>query len=106
MPQLRELASTRTPFAVKGGGHSVNRGFSSTLGVHISLTRFNDIVIDEDSETVELGAGLTWTDVYASIIPQGINVVGGRFNGVGVSGLTLGGGERLPDSRSGFTTQI
>ena len=68
-------------------------GFSSTLGVHISMIRFNDIVICNDSQTVEIGAGLTWTDVYAYLVPKGINVVGGRLDGVGVSGLTLGGGE-------------
>ncbi|KAI9438126.1 FAD-binding domain-containing protein [Lactarius indigo] len=100
---LRELASTRTPFAVKGAGHSVNRGFSSTLGVQISLTRFKDIFINKDSETVEIGAGLTWTDVYASIVPKGINVVGGRINGVGVSGLTLGGGYSWKTNQFGLT---
>ncbi|KAI9449723.1 FAD-binding domain-containing protein [Lactarius psammicola] len=76
---------------ITGGGYNLNRGFSSTLGVHNSLTRFNDIVINEDSETVEIGAGLTWPDMYASIVPKGINDVGGRLNGVGVSGHTLGG---------------
>ncbi|KAF8267898.1 FAD-binding domain-containing protein [Lactarius quietus] len=100
---LRELASTRTPFAVKGGGYTVNHGFSSTLGVHISLTRFNDVVINEDSETVEIGAGLSWPDVYASIVPKGVNVVGGRLNGVGVSGLTLGGGYSWKTSQFGLT---
>ncbi|KAI9438134.1 FAD-binding domain-containing protein [Lactarius indigo] len=100
---LRELASTRTPFAVKGAGHSLNLGFSSTLGVQISLTRFNDIVINEDSETVVIGAGLTWTDVYVSLIPKGINVVGGRLNGVGVSGLTLGGGYSWKTNQFGLT---
>jgi FAD/FMN-containing dehydrogenase len=57
------------------------------------MTRFNDIVISEDSQTVEIGAGLTWTDVYAYLVPKGLNVVGSRLNGVGVAGLTLGGGE-------------
>jgi FAD/FMN-containing dehydrogenase len=57
------------------------------------MTRFNDIVISKDSQTVEIGAGLTWTDVYRYLIPKGLNVVGGRLNGVGVAGLTLGGGE-------------
>lgn len=100
---LRELVSTRTPFAVKGGGHSVNRGFSSTLGVHISLARFDDVVVNEHAETVEIGAGLAWTDVYASINPRGINVVGGRLNGVGVSGLTLGGGYSWKTNQFGLT---
>ena len=81
------------PFAVKGGGHATNPGFSSTPGVHISMTRFNDIVIRKDNQTVEIGAGLTWTDVYKYLVPKGLTVVGGRLNGVGVAGLTLGGGE-------------
>jgi FAD/FMN-containing dehydrogenase len=79
------------PFAVKGGGHTTNPGFSSTPGVHISMTRFNKIVIRKD--TVKIEAGLTWTDVYDYLIPRGLNVVGGRQNGIGVTGLTLGGGE-------------
>lgn len=81
------------PFAVKGGGHATNPGFSSTPGVHISMTRFNSIVISTDQQTVEIGAGLTWTDVYAYLVPKGLNVVGGRQGDVGVAGLTLGGGE-------------
>jgi len=90
--QLQRISRARVPFAVKGGGHATNPGFSSTSGVHISMTRFNDIVIREDCRTVEVGAGLTWTDVYKYLVPKGLNVVGGRLNGVGVAGLTLGGG--------------
>ncbi|KAH9972613.1 hypothetical protein BGW80DRAFT_1459703 [Lactifluus volemus] len=67
---LRELASTHTPFAVKGGGHATNPEFSSTPGVHISMVRFNNIIIHEDLKTVEIGAGLTWTDVYAYLVPK------------------------------------
>ena len=57
------------------------------------MTRFNHIAISKDSQTVEIGAGLTWADVYRYLVPRGLNVVGGRMNGVGVAGLTLGGGE-------------
>jgi FAD/FMN-containing dehydrogenase len=63
------------------------------------MTRFNEIVIRKDNETVEIGAGLTWTDVYTYLIPKGFNVVGARQNGVGVGGLTLGGGEYYFPSR-------
>ena len=91
--QLWQIAEDRVPFSVKGCGHSANPGFSSTTGVHISMTRFNDIVIREGYQTVEVGAGLSWTDVYRYLIPKGFNVVGGRTDGVGVAGLTLGGGE-------------
>jgi hypothetical protein len=57
------------------------------------MARFKQIVIREDSGTVEIGAGLTWTDVYDYLVPKGLNVVGGRLNGIGVAGLTLGGGK-------------
>ena len=58
------------------------------------MTRFNDIVIDKDSQTVEIGAGLNWTDVYAYLVSKGLGVAGARSNGVGVGGFILGGGER------------
>jgi FAD/FMN-containing dehydrogenase len=81
---------------VKGGGHATNPRFSSTRGVQIAMTRFNETIIDSTSGTVEVGAGLTWDQVYAALEPTGVNVVGGRIPGVGVAGLTLGGGESLP----------
>ena len=92
VPQVRELGFTRTPFAIKCSGHTGNPGFSSTPGVQISMSRFRDIVLNEEEGTVEIGAGLTWTDVYSYLIPKGLNVVGGRVDGVGVSGFILGGG--------------
>ena len=61
------------------------------------MARFKDIVLDEEEGTVEIGAGLTWTEVYSYLVPKGLNVVGGRVDGVGVGGFTLGGG-RYPSS--------
>ncbi|KAH9990394.1 FAD-binding domain-containing protein [Russula vinacea] len=89
---LRILGSTRTPFAVKGGGHATNPGFSSTTGVQITMTRFNEINVDFNSSTVEVGAGLIWDQVYAALGPTGVSVIGGRVPSVGIAGLTLGGG--------------
>jgi FAD/FMN-containing dehydrogenase len=56
------------------------------------MARFRDIVLNEEEGTVEIGAGLTWTEVYSYLVPKGLNVVGGRVDGVGVGGFTLGGG--------------
>jgi FAD/FMN-containing dehydrogenase len=56
------------------------------------MAHFRDIVLNEEEETVEIGAGLTWTDVYSYLVPKGLNVVGGRIDGVGVGGVILGGG--------------
>jgi FAD/FMN-containing dehydrogenase len=78
---------------VKGGGHNVNPGYTSTKGVLISMARFNETKVSSDKKTVALGAGLTWDQVYDALQPTGLNVVGGRVLGVGVAGLILGGGE-------------
>ena len=83
------------PFAVKGGGHATNPEFSSTSGVQIALSRFNETKVNITSGTVEVGAGLTWDQVYVALEPTAVNVIGGRIPGVGVAGLTLGGGECL-----------
>jgi hypothetical protein len=54
---LKIVGSTRTPFAVKSGGHASNPGFSSTTGVHISLAQLKQINLSEDKKTVEIGLG-------------------------------------------------
>ena len=77
---------------MKGGGHSTNPGFSSTPGVEIALSRFNSTKFNAYDGTVEVGPGLTWDQVYETLGPTGVTVVGGRIPGVGVAGLTLGGG--------------
>ncbi|KAH9990413.1 hypothetical protein BJV77DRAFT_1151034 [Russula vinacea] len=100
---LRILGSTRTPFAVKGGGHALNPGFSSTKGVQIAMTRFNETRINSTNRTVDVGAGLIWDQVYETLEPTGLNLVGGRIPNVGVSGLTLGGGYSFLSNQYGLT---
>jgi hypothetical protein len=56
------------------------------------MSRFTDIKYDAGAKTVTVGSGLIWDEVYAALVPLGVNVVGGRVSGVGVSGLLLGGG--------------
>ncbi|CAA7262214.1 unnamed protein product [Cyclocybe aegerita] len=66
--------------------------------MHISTYRFNDVKYDATTETVEVGAGLVWDDVYRALEPHGVNVVGARVPDVGVAGLTLGGGKCSPEA--------
>ncbi|KAJ7444549.1 FAD-binding domain-containing protein, partial [Mycena galericulata] len=89
---LQLVGSTRTPFAVKGGGHAWNPGFSSTTGVQIAMSRFNFVNYSKTSASLTFGAGLLWDDIYAALDPLNITVVGGRVVGVGAAGLLLGGG--------------
>ncbi|KAF4610654.1 hypothetical protein D9613_006785 [Agrocybe pediades] len=100
---LNIVATTQTPFAVKGGGHASNPGFSSTTGVHISMTRFDEVTYDAASQTVVVGSGLVWDDVYEALAPHNVNVVGGRVTGVGVAGFTLGGGYSWKTNQYGLT---
>ncbi|KAH9957078.1 FAD-binding domain-containing protein [Russula dissimulans] len=100
---LRILGDTRTPFAVKGGGHTTNPGFSSTPGVQITMTRFNKVKVDKAASTVEIGAGLMWDDVYRALDGTGLNVLGGRVSGVGVAGFILGGGYSWKTNQYGLT---
>ncbi|KAJ7108943.1 FAD dependent oxidoreductase [Mycena crocata] len=100
---IKLLGTSRTPFAVKGGGHTANPGFSSTTGVHISMSRFSNVDYDAASGTARVGAGLIWDDVYTALAPFGVNVVGGRVSGVGVAGFTLGGGFSWKTNQFGLT---
>ena len=94
--QLKILRACRTPFAVKGGGHSMNLGFSLTSGVEIALSRLNSTKFNPNDGTLKIGPGLTWGQVYKTLGPAGMNVAGGRVTSIGVAGLTLGRGRRLP----------
>ena len=64
------------------------------------MTRFNETKVNSTCGTVDVGAGLTWGQAYAILEPTGVNVVGGRVPGIGVAGLTLGGGESLLSSEN------
>ena len=72
------------------------------------MTRFKDIQVNPAAGTVEVGAGLTWDQVYAALELHNITVIGGRTPGIGVAGLTLGGGKSLlpSDVPTGHETQI
>ncbi|KAH9058093.1 FAD-binding domain-containing protein [Lactarius vividus] len=99
---LQILGNSGTPFGVKSGGHTGNRGFSSTHGVQISLARFNTFKVNTKAQTVELGPSLAWDDVYRRLAPYKVNVIGGRIPGIGVGGLTLGGGYSFQTSQYGL----
>ncbi|TDL15957.1 FAD-binding domain-containing protein [Rickenella mellea] len=88
---------------VKGGGHAYNVGFSSTLGVQISMAKFNNIHFDASTNTVTLGTGLIWDEVYAQLDPLGVTVAGGRVMGVGNGGPSLGGGYSWKTNQVGLT---
>lgn len=89
---MKLIGKYRIRFSIKGGGHSFNPGFSSTKGIHISMKHFQNVIYYENNQTVHIGCGLVWDEVYEQLQPYNITVVGGRIKGVGVAGFVLGGG--------------
>ena len=78
-------------------------GYSSTTGIHISMSRFQSVTYSEKTQLVSVGAGCLWDQVYTELAPLGRNVVGGAASqGVGVAGWLLGGGYSLKSNRYGL----
>ncbi|KAH7103141.1 FAD-binding domain-containing protein [Auriculariales sp. MPI-PUGE-AT-0066] len=99
---LRAIGENLTPFAVKGGGHVMNAGFSSTTGIQIAMSRFKEVSYDAARGTVSLGAGLTCDEVHAALDPLNATFVGARATGVGIAGLILGGGFSFLSNQHGL----
>ncbi|CAF5068373.1 unnamed protein product [Rotaria magnacalcarata] len=99
---MKIIRETQVPFAVKGGGHTLNPGFSSTTGIHIAMRRFDKVIYHANNQTVDVDSGLIWDDVYRALDPYNVSVVGGRVSGVGVAGFTLGGGYSWKSNQFGL----
>ena len=81
------------PVAVRSGGHSPLGYSSNTEEMVIDLTHLDDVeVLDTRRRLVRVGGGATWGQVAAAIDPHGWALTAGDTAGVGVGGLTLGGG--------------
>ncbi|KAI9450622.1 hypothetical protein BJY52DRAFT_172619 [Lactarius psammicola] len=89
------------PFAVKGGGHTSNPGFSSTGGIQISLLRFNKISFNNDKILLTVGAGCVFDEIYKVIRPENYSIVGGGGS-VGIGGWMMGGGYSLKTNQYGL----
>ena len=59
----------------------MQRGLSSIEhGITVSMEKLKQIKVASDKQTVDIGAGLRWSDVYSGIEPHGLSVVGGRVS--------------------------
>ncbi|KXH68837.1 FAD binding domain-containing protein [Colletotrichum salicis] len=84
---LKDVQSTGCQFAVKSGGHYSYTASTIEGGLVIDLIRLNGITLSEDKSSVI----------------SGVTLPGGRMFGVGVGGLTLGGGVSWLSNRYGLT---
>ncbi|KAL2038088.1 hypothetical protein N7G274_009035 [Stereocaulon virgatum] len=93
----------RCPFAVKSGGHACFAGASNIQsGLTIDLANLNVIQVSDDRTLTQVGAGNLWGNVYSQLDRLQLSVIGGRVAGIGVGGLTLGGGISFFSGRHGW----
>jgi FAD/FMN-containing dehydrogenase len=78
---------------VRGGGHSFSGFGTNDGGVVIDLSRLCGVeVVEGGWQVVRIGGGATWGQVAAALEPHRLAISSGDTKGVGVGGLTLGGG--------------
>jgi hypothetical protein len=88
---VKILRSSNTSFAIRSGGHSPLSGWADIEhGVLIALRGLADKAYDERTQTVRVGFGSTWDEVYKLLEGYGRGAVGGRAATVGM-GFLLGG---------------
>ncbi|KND88640.1 Bifunctional solanapyrone synthase [Tolypocladium ophioglossoides CBS 100239] len=100
---VEAMRVTKGEFAVRGGGHQWFPGAASDESVVVDMRGLNSVQLDQDNSSVTVGAGATWDAVYDALHPLGLSAAGGRVAGVGVGGLTTGGGISYFGPREGWT---
>lgn len=79
--------------AVRSGGHSPVGHSTNDGGLVIDLGHLDSVeILDHARRLVRVGGGARWGQVAAALDPHGWGITSGDTAGVGVGGLTLGGG--------------
>lgn len=88
--------------AVKSGGHCFEGFSSNNDGLVINLSLMNTVEW-LDNSTIKIQPGCTLSKLYDTILPKRRIIPAGSCGGVGVGGLTLGGGYGLFGRKYGLT---
>jgi FAD/FMN-containing dehydrogenase len=90
--------------SVLGGGHDwAGRGLCDG-GMVIDLSRMRGVTVDASARVATVGGGATAADVMAAAAPYGLVAAAGNCGGVGMTGLTLGGGYGPLNGRFGLAS--
>lgn len=85
------LRDDNLEFNVMAGGHNWDCE-ATTSAALINMSLFNRLDIDFGNQTITLGAGVLWDEIYHELKDSGFMAIGPLCPTVGVSGYTLGGG--------------
>ncbi|KAH7355749.1 hypothetical protein BKA66DRAFT_403681, partial [Pyrenochaeta sp. MPI-SDFR-AT-0127] len=103
---VKALKNSSTPFAMRGGGHMPipDAANINSTGVQISSSNLRTLKLSEDRQTMSIGPGPRWGEVFIHMDGTNLTVVGGRLAPVGVPGLLLGGGISYFSYAHGFAS--
>ena len=87
---------------IKGGGHHIAGTAIAAGGLVLDMSRMNHVSVDPVACTADIGPGCLLRDVDAATQAHGLAAVLGFISGVGVAGLTLGGGMGYLTRRFGW----
>jgi FAD/FMN-containing dehydrogenase len=99
---VRYASDQNLPVAVKSGGHSFEGFSSNDDGLVVNLAAMNAVEWLDDT-TVRVGPACRLDALYDAILPRGRIIPGGSCGGVGIGGLSLGGGYGLFSRQFGLT---
>ncbi|HEY6429513.1 MAG TPA: FAD-binding protein [Acidimicrobiales bacterium] len=99
---IRWARDNQVPLVARGGGHSYG-GYSTIDGLLIDLNGMTSVTPDPAAGTVKVVGAARNRDVATALQPLEVTVSAGRCPGVGVGGLTLGGGFGFSARQLGLT---
>ena len=90
--------------SIKGGGHNMAGTSIAERGLTLDMSRMRDVIVDPEARLAHVGSGCRLRDVDRATQAHGLATPLGSFDsGVGVAGLTLGGGLGYLTRRFGWT---
>jgi FAD/FMN-containing dehydrogenase len=90
------------PLSVCGGGHDWAGRSLRHGGLVIDLSRMRRVAVDPQLRVATVQGGATAGDVIVAAQPHGLSAATGTTGGVGMAGLTLGGGYGPLNGRFGL----
>jgi FAD/FMN-containing dehydrogenase len=99
---IRVARECALPLSVLGGGHDWAGRALCDGGLLIDMSRMRGVRVDASTRVATVGGGATAADVMAAAAPYGLLAAAGNCGGVGMTGLTLGGGYGPLNGRFGL----
>jgi hypothetical protein len=91
------------PLRARSGGHSYEAFSLVDDGLVIDVGGLSEIVVDVERGEAVIGAGVRMLDCYRRLWENGVTIPGGTCPGIGIAGLTLGGGIGFLSRQYGLT---